>query len=80
MIIDGKAMASEIEAEVRSSVQKLAAKGIVPGLAAILVGSNPASQMYVRLKHSACARVGIRSENVQLPEDIQEEQLLAKIE
>jgi methylenetetrahydrofolate dehydrogenase (NADP+)/methenyltetrahydrofolate cyclohydrolase len=80
MIIDGKAMASEIEAEVRSRVQKLAAKGDVPGLAAVLVGSNPASQMYVRLKHSACARVGIRSENVQLPEDIQVEQLLAKIE
>ena len=80
MIIDGKAMASEIEAEVRSRVQTLAAKGEVPGLAAVLVGSNPASQMYVRLKHSACARVGIRSENVQLPEDIEEGQLLAKIE
>lgn len=79
MIIDGKAMASEIEAEVRSRVQMLASKGIVPGLAAVLVGANPASQMYVRLKHSACARVGIRSENVQLPEDILEEQLLAKI-
>lgn len=80
MIIDGKAMASEIEAEVRSKVQKLAAKGVIPGLAAVIVGANPASQMYVRLKHSACARVGIRSENVQLPEDIGEEQLLAKIE
>lgn len=80
MIIDGKAMASEIEAEVRSRVQMLAAKGVVPGLAAVLVGANPASQMYVRLKHSACARVGIRSENVQLPGDIGEEQLLAKIE
>ena len=80
MIIDGKAMASEIEEEVRSRVQTLAAKGEVPGLAAVLVGSNPASQMYVRLKHSACARVGIRSENVQLPEDIEEGQLLAKIE
>lgn len=80
MIIDGKAMAPEIEAEVRSRVQMLAAKGIVPGLAALLVGANPASQMYVRLKHSACARVGIRSENVALPEDIGEEQLLAKIE
>lgn len=80
MIIDGKAMASEIEADVRSKVQKLAAKGVVPGLAAVLVGANPASQMYVRLKHSACARVGIRSENVVLPGDIQEEQLLAKIE
>lgn len=80
MIIDGKAMASEIEAEVRSKVQKLASKGVIPGLAAVLVGANPASQMYVRLKHSACARVGIRSENVALPEDIGEEQLLAKIE
>lgn len=80
MIIDGKAMASEIEAEVRSEVQKLASKGVISGLAAVIVGANPASQMYVRLKHSACARVGIRSENVQLPEDIGEEQLLAKIE
>jgi len=80
MIIDGKAMASQVEAEVKAAVQKLAAKGVVPGLAAVIVGANPASQMYVRLKHSACARVGIRSENVALAEDIQEEQLLAKIE
>jgi methylenetetrahydrofolate dehydrogenase (NADP+) / methenyltetrahydrofolate cyclohydrolase len=80
MIIDGKAMASEVEAETRSRIEKLTDKSIVPGLAAVLVGTNPASQMYVRLKHSACARVGIRSENVALPEDIQEEQLLAKID
>ena len=80
MIIDGKAMASQVEAEVKAAVQKLAEKGGVPGLAAVLVGANPASQMYVRLKHSACARVGIRSENVALAEDIMEEQLLAKIE
>ena len=80
MIIDGKAMASQVEAETRSRIAKLMEKGIVPGLAAILVGSNPASQMYVRLKHSACARVGIRSENVQLSEDIDEDKLLAKIE
>ena len=79
MIIDGKAMASQVEAEVKAAVQKLAAKGVVPGLAAVIVGANPASQMYVRLKHSACARVGIRSENVALAEDIQEGQLLAKI-
>jgi len=80
MIIDGKAMASQVEAEVKATVQKLAAKGVVPGLAAVIVGANPASQMYVRLKHSACARVGIRSENIALAEDIKEEQLLAKIE
>lgn len=80
MIIDGKAMASQVEAEVKAAVQNLAAKGVVPGLAAVIVGANPASQMYVRLKHSACARVGIRSENVALAEDIGEEQLLAKID
>lgn len=79
MIIDGKAMAASVEEDTRSQIEKLAARGIVPGLATILVGANPASQMYVRLKHSACARVGIRSSNVQLPEDISEEQLLAKI-
>jgi methylenetetrahydrofolate dehydrogenase (NADP+)/methenyltetrahydrofolate cyclohydrolase len=79
MIIDGKAMASQVEAETRSRIEKLATKGVVPGLATVLVGTNPASQMYIRLKHSACARVGIRSENVELPEDVSEDQLLGKM-
>jgi methylenetetrahydrofolate dehydrogenase (NADP+) / methenyltetrahydrofolate cyclohydrolase len=80
MIIDGKAIASEMEAEARARAEKLAARGIVPGLVTILVGANPASQMYIRIKHSACSRVGIRSENVVLPEDTTEDQLLEKIE
>jgi len=79
MIIDGKALAAQVEAESRVRVQKLAEKGVVPGLATILVGENPASQMYVRLKHSACGRVGIRSENVLLLEGASEEELLQKI-
>ena len=79
MIIDGKAMAAVVEEETRARVERLAAQGIVPGLATVLMGNNPASQMYIRLKHSACARVGIRSENVVLPEDLPEEQLLGKI-
>jgi methylenetetrahydrofolate dehydrogenase (NADP+)/methenyltetrahydrofolate cyclohydrolase len=78
-IIDGKAIALEVESEVKSRVEKLSAQGVVPGLATILVGANQASQMYVRLKHSACARVGIRSENVNLDENIAQEDLLAKI-
>jgi methylenetetrahydrofolate dehydrogenase (NADP+)/methenyltetrahydrofolate cyclohydrolase len=69
MIIDGKALASEMEAETKARVEKLAADGKRPGLATIIVGENPASAMYVRIKHSACDRVGIRSENVNLPED-----------
>jgi methylenetetrahydrofolate dehydrogenase (NADP+)/methenyltetrahydrofolate cyclohydrolase len=79
-IIDGKALASEVEAQILERAKTLAKRGIVPGLATVLVGENPASQMYIRLKHSACSRVGIRSENVVLPPESTEEQLIAKIE
>jgi len=79
MIIDGKALASDVEVDTKIRIEKLAAQGIVPGLATVLMGENPASQMYIRLKHSACARVGIRSENVVLPDDATEEQLISKI-
>ncbi len=79
-MIDGKALASDVEKEVKARVEKLASQGVVPCLAAVLVGENPASQMYVRLKHSACSRVGILSENVVLPGDITEEQLISRIE
>ena len=79
-IIDGKALAGEVEAETLQRAKKLAEKGIVPGLATVLVGENPASQMYIRLKHSACSRAGIRSENVLLPENSTEEEIIAKIQ
>lgn len=79
-IIDGKALAGEVEAETLERAKKLANKGIVPGLATVLVGENPASQMYIRLKHSACSRAGIRSENVLLPESSTEEEIIAKIQ
>jgi methylenetetrahydrofolate dehydrogenase (NADP+)/methenyltetrahydrofolate cyclohydrolase len=79
MIIDGKALAAEVEAETRIRVEDLASKGVVPGLATILVGENPASQMYIRIKHAACQRVGIASENVVLPPEVEEEELLEKI-
>ena len=79
MIIDGKALAAGVETETAQRVKKLERKGIVPGLATVLVGENPASQMYIRLKHSACTRVGIRSENVVLPQNSSEEDLIEKI-
>jgi len=79
LIIDGKAMAAEVETETAQRVKRLERKGIVPGLATVLVGENPASQMYIRLKHSACNRVGIRSENVVLPERSSEEDLIERI-
>jgi len=79
MIIDGKALASEVEAETKVRVDELAAFGQRPGLATIIVGENPASAMYVRIKHSACDRVGIRSENVNLPEGATVEEIAETI-
>ena len=79
MIIDGKALAAGVETETAQRAKKLERKGIVPGLATVLVGENPASQMYIRLKHSACTRVGIRSENVVLPQNSSEEDLIERI-
>lgn len=79
-IIDGKALANEVEAETLQRTKKLAEKGVIPGLATVLVGENPASQMYIRLKHSACSRAGIRSENVILPESSTEEEIIAMIQ
>jgi len=80
MIIDGKALAADVESETAQRVKKLAGRGIVPGLATVLVGENSASQMYIRLKHSACSRVGIRSENIVLPAKSTEDDLIGKIE
>lgn len=78
-MIDGKALAAESETETKKKVQRLAASGVVPGLVTVLVGANPASQIYIRQKHMGSARVGIRSENVVLPEDVTEDQLIATI-
>ena len=79
MIIDGKSLAAQMEAETKERANWLIGRGIRPGLATILVGSDPGSEMYIRIKHSACNRVGIRSENIVLPEDAAESQLILKI-
>jgi methylenetetrahydrofolate dehydrogenase (NADP+)/methenyltetrahydrofolate cyclohydrolase len=79
MIIDGNSLAAQMEAETKERANWLIGRGIRPGLATILVGSDPGSEMYIRIKHSACNRVGIRSENIVLPEDAAESQLILKI-
>ena len=61
-ILDGNKIAGEIRAEVASEVKDLAAAGMRPGLAVILVGNNPASEIYVRGKVKSCEEVGIYSE------------------
>jgi methylenetetrahydrofolate dehydrogenase (NADP+) / methenyltetrahydrofolate cyclohydrolase len=79
-IIDGKALAQQIEEEVRLGVEALeSGRGITPGLATILVGDDPASKMYVRLKHRACERVGIRAEDHVLPAETSQKELLSLI-
>jgi methylenetetrahydrofolate dehydrogenase (NADP+)/methenyltetrahydrofolate cyclohydrolase len=74
-VIDGKAIAAEVRERVRSDVQALAAEGIKPGLATILVGDDQASHVYVRNKHKASAEVGIESFNYELPASTPESEL-----
>ena len=78
-ILDGKATAAQIRAEVAERVRALSDKGITPGLAAVLVGDDQASRIYVGQKHKACADVGIRSEQIDLPAYVTEHELLATI-
>jgi methylenetetrahydrofolate dehydrogenase (NADP+)/methenyltetrahydrofolate cyclohydrolase len=78
--IDGNALSQKLRAEVSSRTAALKAKGITPGLAVILVGENPASQVYVRNKVKACQDSGLHSLLEKYPEDLTEKALLARIE
>jgi methylenetetrahydrofolate dehydrogenase (NADP+)/methenyltetrahydrofolate cyclohydrolase len=78
--IDGKAIAEQIKQEVRAETEHLMqTRGITPGLAFILVGENPASQVYVRSKGKACEEMGFHSVTERLPETVSEEHLLRLI-
>jgi len=78
-IIDGKQIASAIRAELKTSVEKLKAKGITPGLGVILVGADPASISYVTAKEKACSDIGIYSDDNRLPAETSEKDLLALV-
>lgn len=78
-ILDGIAIAGEIKAEVALEVEALATKGIVPGLAVILVGEVPASQIYVRSKVKTCGELGIFSEMLTPAETITTDEMLALV-
>ena len=75
-IIDGKQVAARCREELKQQVAALRARGIIPGLAVILVGEDPASQVYVRNKHRACEELGIHSEQYTLPADTDRQTLL----
>ncbi|WP_020077010.1 bifunctional methylenetetrahydrofolate dehydrogenase/methenyltetrahydrofolate cyclohydrolase [Cryocola sp. 340MFSha3.1] len=79
-ILDGKATAAAIKAELKERVSALREEGIVPGLGTILVGDDPGSQWYVAGKHRDCAEVGIASIRRDLPADISQAELEAVVE
>ena len=80
-IIDGKFVAGKLRSELSLAVADFKLEsGITPALAVIMVGNNPASAVYVRNKHRACAEVGIRSIQIELPAETDEDELLAKID
>lgn len=78
-ILDGKALAAKIKDEVRVEISELKQKGIFPKLAVILVGDDPASQVYVKSKSRDCEEVGIISENINLPKETSREELIGII-
>ncbi len=80
-IINGKLVSSELRSKIKSDVETFINEtGITPGLAVIIVGENPASQVYVRNKHKACLEVGIRSFEIAMPDTTSEAELLSKID
>ncbi|TVQ99844.1 MAG: bifunctional methylenetetrahydrofolate dehydrogenase/methenyltetrahydrofolate cyclohydrolase FolD [Spirochaetaceae bacterium] len=78
-IIDGKQVSARMREDIRRRVETVRDRGVIPGLAVVLVGDNPASHSYVKAKEAACGDVGIRSFDRRLPSDITEADLLAEV-
>ncbi|TVP77753.1 MAG: bifunctional 5,10-methylene-tetrahydrofolate dehydrogenase/5,10-methylene-tetrahydrofolate cyclohydrolase [Gemmatimonadales bacterium] len=79
-IISGTEIATQLRTDLAREVAALADEGLVPGLATVLVGEDPASRAYVGMKNRAAAEVGIHSRQIDLPRDIDEEELLGRVE
>ncbi|WP_106768081.1 bifunctional methylenetetrahydrofolate dehydrogenase/methenyltetrahydrofolate cyclohydrolase FolD [Paenibacillus faecalis] len=79
-IINGKSISEDIRGNIAEEVQRLAKKGFCPGLAVVLVGEDPASQVYVRNKEKACHDLGFYSEVHRIPESSSEEEVLALVD
>ena len=78
-LIDGKAIAARIHDETRAQVDELKARGIVPGLAVVLVGDDPASRAYVRSKDRKCHELGLHSIKHELPVSTTQDELLSLV-
>ena len=79
-LIDGNAIGATMRAELAGEIAALKKNGVTPGLAVVLVGDNPASQVYVRMKGKACEEAGLYHETVKLPKDTSEADLMGLLE
>src|ERR1044071_2407498 len=79
-LIEGRAIADKVYAELRGEIAELKKRGVTPGLAVVLVGDNPASRAYVRSKDKMCRDLGLHSVKLELPQDTTQEQLLARVD
>ena len=78
-VIDGKRIGDDVRTKLKPRLAKLADEGVVPGLAAVLVGENPASQLYVKMKGKASEEMGMAHWTIELPSDVPEARLLQEI-
>jgi len=78
-VIDGKRIADDVRTELKPRLSKLAGEGVAPGLAAVLVGENPASQLYVKMKGKASEEMGMAHWTIELPGDVPEARLLQEV-
>ena len=77
--MDGKALSAKVRSSILAETEELKEKGVTPGLAVIIVGNDPASEIYVRNKEKACAECGFYSEKYALPAETSQEELLGLI-
>jgi len=75
-IINGREVANNLRSEIKERVERLISQGVTPGLAVVLVGDDPASEVYVRMKGRACERMGIHEKTFNLPKETSQEELL----
>src|SRR2546423_13840325 len=78
-LIDGRAIAEKVYAELRGEIDELKGRGRTPGLAVVLVGDNPASRAYVRSKDKMCRDLGLHSVKLELPADTTQDELLGRV-
>jgi methylenetetrahydrofolate dehydrogenase (NADP+)/methenyltetrahydrofolate cyclohydrolase len=79
-LIEGRAIAEKVYAELRGEIAELKSRGITPGLAVVLVGDNPASRAYVRSKDKMCRELGLHSVKLELPASTTQDELLARVD